>query len=273
MSTTFVMTHSNDPMGIKWRSMLALSMVLHVAAALAILFVPNNISSPRVNQGVIYEVDLVEMPLVTASKSKGTRTAKAEKKGTIITKKTQTRRIHVRQKEQKPLVISKRTAKKEITTIKKPDLSRSPPIDKVVPKKEKKLEAEESSHIRDAISKLREEVNTRSHSIRPGKPASRGGISMRIYQMEVETKIRSNWAYPVALQSQRNLEAVVLVKVKRDGTILTYELVKRSDNTIFDQSVIKTIEKSGSMPPFPEDFRENDEEIEITFNLKDLENN
>ncbi len=273
MSTTSVMIHSDDPLRMKWRPMLALSMALHIAAALVILFVPNNIYSRRITQGVVYEVDLVEMPRVTASKSKGTPPAKAEKNGTIITKKTQARRIPVLEKEQKPLVISKRTANKEITTIKKPDLPSAPPIDKTVQRKEKEIEVEERSHVRDAISKLREELSSGSQPVRPGKPASSGGISMRIYQMEVETKIRGNWAYPVALQSQKNLEAVVLVKVKRDGTILTYELVKRSNNSIFDQSVIKAIEKSGSMPPFPEDFRENDEEIEITFNLKDLENN
>lgn len=273
MSTTFVMTHSNDPMVIKWRSMLVLSIALHVAAALVILIVPDSIPSRRVNHGIVYEVDLVEMPPVTASKLKGRPVAKAEKNGTIITKKTQAKRIQVRQKEQKPLVVSKRTTEKEITTIKKPDLPSVTPIDKPVQRKEKEIEAEERSHIRDAISKLREEVGRRSQSVRAGNQASSGGISMRIYQMEVETKIRSNWAYPVALQSEKNLEAVVLVKVKKDGTILTYELAKRSNNTIFDQSVIKAIEKSGSMPPFPEDFRENDEEIEITFNLKDLENN
>jgi colicin import membrane protein len=92
---------------------------------------------------------------------------------------------------------------------------------------------------------------------------------MRIYQMEVETKVKGNWAYPTALVSRKDLEAVVLVKVQRDGTILKYELIKRSYNSMFDQSVITAIERTKSMPPFPEGFRQNDEEIEITFNIKD----
>ena len=97
-----------------------------------------------------------------------------------------------------------------------------------------------------------------------------GMIFIFMDQMEVEMKVRANWAYPIALQSQKDLEAVVELTVKQDGSILKYELIKRSNDIIFDESVIKAIERTGSMPPFPEGFIQDEEEIEITFNIKDL---
>jgi colicin import membrane protein len=59
--------------------------------------------------------------------------------------------------------------------------------------------------------------------------------------------------------------------VKRDGSILKTEIKKRSSDDMFDQSVIKAIERSDPLPPFPEGYRKSYDEIEINFNLKELE--
>jgi colicin import membrane protein len=161
--------------------------------------------------------------------------------------------------------------KPEISPIKK--LESTPP--KVINQPELKEEddepeIEDSSHLRDALSRIKEKVAVSSKPAREEIPSTpSGGFSMKIYQMEVEMKVRSNWAYPVALQSQKDLEAVVALKVHRDGSIMKYNLIKRSNNIIFDESVIKAIERTGSMPPFPEGFNQNEEEFEITFNIKD----
>ena len=94
---------------------------------------------------------------------------------------------------------------------------------------------------------------------------------MRIYQVEVETRIKSNWSYPVAVQDQKKLEAVVMLKVSQDGTISKSWFKKRSADAIFDESVMRAIERSNPLPPFPEGYRKSYEEFEINFNLKDLE--
>ena len=91
--------------------------------------------------------------------------------------------------------------------------------------------------------------------------------------MEVETQIKENWSYPVAAQDQKKLQAIVVIKVKQDGTILESWFKEKSSDMIFDQSVLKAIEKSNPLPQFPEGYRKNYDEIEINFNLKDLENN
>ena len=111
----------------------------------------------------------------------------------------------------------------------------------------------------------------------PSKSSVKGnaenGITIRMYQMAVEEQIKSNWSYPVALISPkklRDLEAIVLVKVKEDGTVMKSWFKDRSSNSIFDGSVLKAIERSDPLPPFPEGYRKNYDEIEIRFNLSEL---
>ena len=98
------------------------------------------------------------------------------------------------------------------------------------------------------------------------------GLQIRLYQIEVESWVKSKWAYPTAARNARALEAVVVLKVKNDGTVQKSWFEKRSNDPVFDQSVQKAIERSNPLPPFPESYRKSYEEIEIIFNLKDLEN-
>jgi len=93
---------------------------------------------------------------------------------------------------------------------------------------------------------------------------------MQIYQMEVESLIKSNWHYPAALESKKDLRRPVVLAVKRDGTILRTRFEKRSTDVLFDESVSKAIERSNPLPPFPEGYRMTHDELEIKFNLKTL---
>jgi colicin import membrane protein len=97
-------------------------------------------------------------------------------------------------------------------------------------------------------------------------------MPMAIYRAETENWIKSNWSYPVAMDNAENLETIVVLKVRRDGSILKTRFETRSRNTLFDESVLKAIERSDPLPPFPEGYRKSHEEFIINFNLKDLEN-
>jgi colicin import membrane protein len=92
--------------------------------------------------------------------------------------------------------------------------------------------------------------------------------------MEVENRIKDNWSYPVALLSpgsNKDLEAIVVVRVRNNGTILKSWFKSQSSNIMFNQSVLKAIERSDPLPQFPEGYRKTYDEIEINFNLRDLE--
>jgi colicin import membrane protein len=62
----------------------------------------------------------------------------------------------------------------------------------------------------------------------------------------------------------------VILTVRKDGKILEHSFKKRSHNPLFDDSVLKAIQKSDPLPPFPPGYKKRNEEVEINFSLKDL---
>jgi colicin import membrane protein len=262
-------------MEMKWSPMVALSVVLHLAIFSVVLFVPEAMPTRRF-EGVVYSVDLVDMPAGVNVKRKGTRTPTVKKGKRVAKKGSQAKRITAQKKKKKPVIIAKRTVETKTPTIKKPKVSSSELIDQAVSKIEKKVESEkkvkseEENHVEEAISKLESEVGTPvGPEPRVGSPG--GGVPIQMYQMEVEDRIKGNWSYPVALQSKEDLEAIVVVTVKKDGSILKTEMKKGSSDAIFDESVLRAVKRSDPLPPFPEGYRESYDEIEIRFNLRDLQ--
>lgn len=263
-------------MEMKWSPMVVVSALFHLAIFATLLFVPESLPTTRFYDGVVYEVDLVELPAGEAPKEASRTVSKSKKAAKTVTKKeTTAKRIQPVKKKEKPLVIAKRTVDKPTSSVKKPKLSGSELIDRAVSKIEREVKSEE--HVDKAISKLEDELSEPSEpapSPRPRRSRSFGGVggtAIQIYQMEVEGWVKSNWSYPVAMDSAKDLEAIVVVTVKRDGTILETRFEKESSSGIFNQSVLKAIERSDPLPPFPESYRKDHDEIEIHFNLKELE--
>jgi len=270
MTATLVIGNSDELTEIRWTPMVMLSICLHLIVFFTILFVPESTPSQRQIEGIVYEVDLVEMSSALLERLDAA-TVIEKKEDTVTSKDSQARRISVPEREETPLVVAKKTVAKKDTQPEKPKLSSSQLIDSAISRIEKKVETEEVNHVAKAISELEKKVEGRSIGRRGmgGQPPD--GITIRIYQMEVESRIKGNWAYPVAVQNLKKLQAIMVLKVKQDGTILEYQFKESSGDTIFDQSVLKAIEKSDPLPPFPEGYIKSDEEFEIRFNLEDLE--
>ncbi|MBW2031194.1 MAG: cell envelope integrity protein TolA [Deltaproteobacteria bacterium] len=263
--------------------MVVLSALFHVIVFSMLFFLPESMSKTSRFEGIIYEVDLVELPSRSLSSlerpgGSGKQPAKA-----IVGKEKKAKRI-VLPKKRKPVVIAKKTIERKRTSPEKPRTDPSKLIDQALSKierkvqrqdrileQEKRKEAKEEEVLERTISKIEERATAGSRK-GTGRGTPSYGIPIQIYQMEVENRIKGNWSYPVALQGSKDLEAVVAVKVKRDGKILDIQFVKRSSNAIFDQSVAKAVERSNPLPPFPEGYLKSYDDIEIRFNLKDLEN-
>ena len=273
-----VKTRSDELKEQKWTRVIIFSLLFHIMIFSLMLFVPDSIPTRRISGAAIYEVNLVEMP----SKSRSTvKKTSDEKKGRQLTRSkpsTSAKRISRPKKDEKPVVIGKRVVKRKKEARKKrkprkPKVSPSKLIDRAVSRIEKKVKAEKDDHLAQAISKIQTRAERTSQ-----KGAVRGdaevGITIRMYQLAVEEQVKSNWSYPVALMDPkklRALEAIVLVKVKEDGTIMKSWFKKRSASSIFDGSVLKAIERSDPLPPFPEGYRKSYDEIEIKFDLSELE--
>jgi len=273
---------------MKWSPMVLWSFLLHLVVFSSLLFfVPESFPTTKRPYGaVVYEVDLVEMPAAGAAKAEtGSVATKAKTAERAVKIETKTRRIETTKRAEKPLVIAKKTVDKPTTPVKKPEVSPSQLIEKAISKIEKRVQSEEPSerHVDRAISRLQTKVGDQKEEAPPGPPgppgppvAGRpiGGTAIQLYQMEVENWIKGHWSYPVAMDNPRDLQAVVVLTVKNDGSILNTRLDKRSSSAVFNESVLKAIERSNPLPPFPESYGKHydKDEIEINFNLKDLEN-
>jgi colicin import membrane protein len=283
---------SQELMEMRWRPMVILSLVVHVAVFSAVFFIPESLPARRSFDGIIYEVNLVEMPGGggAASESKGVPVTPAP---AAVKKDEPAKRIPEApakkipppppKKEEKPVVIAKKTLDRPKPAQEKPKVAPSALIDKAISRIERNVRSEE--HLDKALAGLE------SRAVEPRQDAGPapggalaaggsgygggipGGTAIQIYQMQVESLIKSNWHYPVAMDNHQDREAILLLVVKRDGAILSSRFDRRSQNVLFDESVLKAIERSNPLPPFPESLRRNHEEFVIRFNLRDLQRN
>ncbi len=258
----------------KWWRVVLLSLFIHVAVFSVVFFIPQDMPARKIG-GTVYEVDLVEMPQKRLTKAPRTAPAKPRKTRTIAPKKAApAKRISPPRKKERPLTVAKRVVEKKTKKPERPKVSPSKLIDRAVARVERDIKTKEEDPIAQALSKLEHQIQEDAEKeATPGGAAH--GISMRMYQMMVENKIKGNWAYPVALdsnQGKKDLVAVVLVKVRSDGSILDFSFAQKSSSAMFDRSVRKAIERSDPLPPFPEGYRRTYDEIEINFNLSELDN-
>jgi len=90
--------------------------------------------------------------------------------------------------------------------------------------------------------------------------------ALMLYRALVNEKVESNWVLPERFgQSQDKLEAIVVVRTRRDGTVFNIHFEKKSGDSYFDDSVLKAILKSKPFPPFPDIYSPKEEEIVIRF--------
>ena len=262
-----------------WKKMLVLSFLIHIGVFSLVFFIPEA-APTRPLKGVIYEVNLVELPKKTSGAgggAKGRVVAKSKRGVARRSQKRKVKRIGRIKTSQRPLVIAKRTIKWKRKT-KRPRLSPEKVLKEALAKVENKVKRremgqQEERRLVEAISRIKKGLK-KGEAEPGGGDGLVNGLRLQIYKTEVESKIKSNWAYPAGLANldkRRDLEAIVVLRVMRDGTISEVSFKKRSGDAIFDESVEKAIERSNPLPPFPEGFLKSSEEIEINFNLSDLE--
>lgn len=275
----------------RWVHMMALSLCFHLAVFSTILFVPQtSIRFPSMD-GKVYHVELVGSPsrvrtgtirspsvLRSGGKARGT----AKRSGTSSILKEKTQRIAIKKKEAVP-VVAKRVSPKAIPTNGDKAHSASKLIDRAISKIERKVEEDKIKQPEETMDKPEKAMDRFAEDSKsPFKREKWVGLfgmsagigkGIQLYQAEIESTIKNNWSYPVALlnsKKERTPEAVVIVTVRSDGKILKAQFKRKSKNPLFDDSVLKAIEKSDPLPGFPPGYRKSYEEIEINFSLKDL---
>jgi TonB family protein len=246
-----------------WSGMVALSIAVHLAVFSAFLLVPKDIPLGLSDKEIVYEVDLVDLSETNSITAEaGKQIADSSNLNDI----SRAKRIYT-PKQDSSLTVAKRTVNKKSLKPEKKEFTSGQLLDSAISRIESKVNNEDSNYLDRAIS----DIDRKASANKPDRNAARGGVADRFYKMQVETWIKNNWAYPVARGDSDKLEAIIVLKVNQDGTILDTRFIKRSNDNLFDKSVLQAIERSKKVPPLPKGFNKNYEEIEIRFNLKDLQ--
>lgn len=88
---------------------------------------------------------------------------------------------------------------------------------------------------------------------------------MSEYYATVWMRIKRMWALPQSMIPNKNMEAVVHVRIMRSGEIADLRYEKSSGNKYFDESALKAVKKADPLPPLPEFIPDRSIEVGIRF--------
>jgi len=275
----------------RWAQMMILSFVFHLAIFFgSIVISKSTIYYPFFEEHVYYVELVAPPPPSTGGGVKGAGVA-AEKGASPIVK-TGTRRIDARKKPP-ATVVAKRVSPRPIPQTSQKTASPSELIDGAISRVEREV-AQQGNQLEETISRIEKRLESKEKAQSqegaekaqggeaPTPKRSGGGLpigpsgigkGIQLYQVQIETAIKENWSYPVALINAREgktPEAVILLTLRSDGKIVKAEFKKRSRDPLFNDSVLKALERSDPLPRFPPGYNKGSDEVEIRFSLKDL---
>lgn len=161
----------------------------------------------------------------------------------------------------RPVVAPKKTP---ITKIKRPILSKGTyevkqlkriitdqkRVDDRISELEAKKRVERIVNLRSVISlKATGDEKKGSPEDQQGPTGPSKGTLMDNYYVKISGEIWQEWIYPDF--GEKELEAVIFVKIQRDGAIIVQGVEKSSGNNLFDRSTLKALAKASPVSPPP----------------------
>ena len=157
---------------------------------------------------------------------------------------------------------------------------------------EKEAKAEADQAAKDAVSKLADALKTSPPSPTTGPsekltagqtssatraggvsgPGGTSGIEVDFYEKQYYATIvgiiQDHYILSPHLEMQKwdkNLEVIIGITIRRDGTITKINYEEKSSNMSFNRSTKKAIEEANPLPPFPDQIKEDILEIGFKF--------
>jgi TolA protein len=121
----------------------------------------------------------------------------------------------------------------------------------------RKLDALKAKEKIGKIVKLRSMIDLRARGDKRGSsakatsPQGQGGGAADYYSM-ITKEIWQQWVYPDT--GKKDIEAIISVKILRDGTAIVQKIERSSGNALFDRSAIRAIAKASPLPPPPQEM-------------------
>jgi colicin import membrane protein len=262
--------------------MFFVSLFLH-ATAVSILFFLPNLSSTRTFYSPVYSVRLVSAPPLVETAREAPASAPVPARVTPPTPSPAVEKPKAKEKEKAvSLAPEKKAPEKKEDTEKKI----AEAIERLRQKKEtrtvesaiERLRTErESKQIESAIEGIRKRVTISSGGAVEAEGSSSGAstdvmtIKHKIYYNLIWKRIRSVWVLSdAALSGQKNLEAIIAIRIARNGQIVDIQFEKKSGNPAFDESTLRAIQKSNPLPPLPPGFEGDQFDVGVRFTPSDL---
>jgi colicin import membrane protein len=82
-------------------------------------------------------------------------------------------------------------------------------------------------------------------------PVTKGASSSDDYYSKVVEEIRQQWRWASRDSGRRNIEAIVSIKILKDGTAVVQKVEKSSGNTLFDKTALRALAKASPLTPPP----------------------
>jgi TonB family protein len=133
-----------------------------------------------------------------------------------------------------------------------------------------------TSQVDQALDRLRKKTAAEpsaSSQTGPGQDrqtSANGNSALNDYYRVIWSRIKSQWALPPGILPKGAIEAVVHVRILRNGALTDIGIEKRSGNAYFDDSALRAVKKANPLPPLPEWFRESSLDVGIRFHSSEF---
>jgi len=93
---------------------------------------------------------------------------------------------------------------------------------------------------------------------RPGASVQRGtagrGQSAEDYTAKIVGEIQQYWQLPPDLFKDKNMEAIISIRIQKDGSLQVLGIEKSSGNPLFNREALRTISKASPVTPPPQEM-------------------
>ena len=117
--------------------------------------------------------------------------------------------------------------------------------------------------------KQQRQINQTVSNNRVSSSRSSSASQLSIVEQQFIANVRSHltgfWVLPELRNWNLNLKTTVWFTVSKKGELLSYKIVKKSGDPLFDQLVLKTMKKSAPMPPGPNLMKQNSLDFSASF--------
>jgi colicin import membrane protein len=141
-------------------------------------------------------------------------------------------------------------------------------------KREEKQARRAAEEARAALAEMIRQKGTRSAASTTPRRSTGGrqvqSIVLQNYYSALYDQIQRYWVLPDMRKWDARLETVVVLTIRRDGTVARKVVEKKSKDPFFDQFVMKTLESALPLPRFPKLMTQASIEVGLRFKPGEL---